>query len=95
MDIFTEIAALRPLVADVLLFCFFMELTLASSLAIHLPITIPVLSVAENAHEALKKGFSNGPESAVVNFNLAFVEAQGNDLQGAEKHLRTAFNADA
>lgn len=35
MGIFTEIAALRPLVAYLLLFCFFMGLTLTASLAIH------------------------------------------------------------
>ena len=35
MDIFTEIATLRPLVAYLLLFCFFMGLTLTASLAIH------------------------------------------------------------
>ena len=34
MDIFTELAALRPLVAYFLLFCFFMGLTLVSSPAI-------------------------------------------------------------
>lgn len=47
-----------------------------------------------NAYELLQKAFEVEPESPLVNFNLALLEAELGEMEACETHLRTALKTD-